>query len=232
MLEKDGARHKIKRYDCSNIPDGADNMIQRVIILFAFVLLTVQAAQAGPNEDAAAVRANWEQVYNSGDADKFVAAYPVTIGSAKTASPIGDWKVQRIVKLPRFRYDVAMLNYGRRSGKRYRFPIGYLRQGSTLFCYSPFSWWRNLSSGAPVTVTVRGRALQGRAEVDPSLIVSREVLGEVLAGGEGAAGARQHHHLHRRVLRRIDERGAERFMHGCVERVELVGPLERQRPDA
>jgi uncharacterized protein (TIGR02246 family) len=50
-------------------------MIQRAIVLFAFVLLTVQAAQAGPNEDATAVRANWEQVYNSGDADKFVALY-------------------------------------------------------------------------------------------------------------------------------------------------------------
>ena len=36
------------------------------------------------------------------DSDKLVAGYPVTIGSAQTASPIGDWKVQRIVKLPGF----------------------------------------------------------------------------------------------------------------------------------
>ena len=67
---------------------------------------------------------------------------------------------------------------GRRSGKRYRFPIGYMRQGSTLFSYSPFSWWRSLSNGAPVTVTVRGRALTGRAEaitdtaiVEPGMLV-------------------------------------------------------------
>jgi hypothetical protein len=53
---------------------------------------------------------------------------------------------------------------GRRSGKRYRFPIGYVRQGSTLLSYSPFSWWRSLSGGAPVTVTLRGRVIQGRAE--------------------------------------------------------------------
>ena len=49
-------------------------------LLFAVVLLIVglslpQLAKAGPNEDAAAIRAQWEQVYNSGDADKFVALY-------------------------------------------------------------------------------------------------------------------------------------------------------------
>jgi uncharacterized protein (TIGR02246 family) len=32
-------------------------------------------AKAGPNEDAAAVRAQWEQFYNSGDADRLVALY-------------------------------------------------------------------------------------------------------------------------------------------------------------
>jgi len=58
------------------------------------------------------------------DADKLVAAYPVTIGSAKTASPIGEWKVQRIVQLPRFRWDLAMLNYGRRSGNFHMLPPG------------------------------------------------------------------------------------------------------------
>ena len=46
--------------------------------LIATLLATVPAtvpAMAGPNEDAAAARAQWEQVYNSGDADKFVALY-------------------------------------------------------------------------------------------------------------------------------------------------------------
>jgi len=32
-------------------------------------------AMAGPNEDAAAIRAQWEQAYNAGDADKLVALY-------------------------------------------------------------------------------------------------------------------------------------------------------------
>ena len=58
------------------------------------------------------------------DADKLVAAYPVSIGSAQTASPIGDWKVKGIAKLPRFRYDKAMLNHGERSGDFHMLPPG------------------------------------------------------------------------------------------------------------
>ena len=50
------------------------------------------------------------------DGDKLVAAYPVTIGSAQTASPIGEWRVSRITKMPTFRYDKEMLQHGRRSG--------------------------------------------------------------------------------------------------------------------
>jgi lipoprotein-anchoring transpeptidase ErfK/SrfK len=58
------------------------------------------------------------------ESDKLVAAYPVTVGSAQTASPIGEWKVQRIVKLPTFRWDEAMLKYGRRSGNFHMLPPG------------------------------------------------------------------------------------------------------------
>src|SRR5437899_1250019 len=50
------------------------------------------------------------------EGDKLVAAYPVTIGSAHTASPIGEWKVSRITKMPTFRWDKEMLQQCRRSG--------------------------------------------------------------------------------------------------------------------
>jgi lipoprotein-anchoring transpeptidase ErfK/SrfK len=64
--------------------------------------------------------------------EKLIAAYPVTIGSAQTASPIGDWKVRGIAKLPRFRYDKEMLKHGQRSGNFYmlapgpRNPVGVM----------------------------------------------------------------------------------------------------------
>jgi len=66
-------------------------------------------------------KTNMLGVFNS---DKLVAAYPVTIGSAQTATPVGEWKVQRVVKLPRFRWDPAMLKYGRRSRNFHMLPPG------------------------------------------------------------------------------------------------------------
>jgi lipoprotein-anchoring transpeptidase ErfK/SrfK len=58
------------------------------------------------------------------EADKLIAAYPVTIGSGQTASPIGDWKVKGISRWPRFRYDEKMLKHGERSGHFYMLPPG------------------------------------------------------------------------------------------------------------
>jgi lipoprotein-anchoring transpeptidase ErfK/SrfK len=58
------------------------------------------------------------------EGEKFIAAYPVTVGSAHTASPIGEWKVRGIAKLPRFRYDKEMLQHGERSGNFYMLPPG------------------------------------------------------------------------------------------------------------
>jgi lipoprotein-anchoring transpeptidase ErfK/SrfK len=56
--------------------------------------------------------------------EKLIAAYPVSVGSAHTASPIGDWKVRGIAKLPKFRYDKEMLEHGQRSGNFYMLPPG------------------------------------------------------------------------------------------------------------
>jgi lipoprotein-anchoring transpeptidase ErfK/SrfK len=58
------------------------------------------------------------------EAEKLIAAYPVTVGSAHTASPIGEWKVRRITKMPTFRYDKEMLKHGQRSGSFYLLPPG------------------------------------------------------------------------------------------------------------
>jgi len=45
------------------------------VLSLVAVLFSMEPAKAGPTEDAAAVWAQWEKVYNSGDADKFVALY-------------------------------------------------------------------------------------------------------------------------------------------------------------
>jgi lipoprotein-anchoring transpeptidase ErfK/SrfK len=56
--------------------------------------------------------------------DKLIATYPVTVGSAQTASPIGDWKVKGVARWPRFRYDEKMLKHGERSGHFFMLPPG------------------------------------------------------------------------------------------------------------
>ncbi len=58
------------------------------------------------------------------DGEKLIAAYPITVGSAQTASPIGEWKVRGIAKLPTFRYDKEMLQHGERSGNFHLLPPG------------------------------------------------------------------------------------------------------------
>jgi len=58
------------------------------------------------------------------DADKLIAAYPVTVGSAHNTSPVGEWKVRGISKLPTFRYDKEMLEHGERSGNFHMLPPG------------------------------------------------------------------------------------------------------------
>ncbi len=56
--------------------------------------------------------------------DKVVAAFPVTVGSQQTASPMGNWKVQAIAKMPNFRYDPKMLKEGERSSNFHILPPG------------------------------------------------------------------------------------------------------------
>jgi lipoprotein-anchoring transpeptidase ErfK/SrfK len=58
------------------------------------------------------------------DGEKLIAAYPVTIGSEQTKSPIGDWKVATIAKMPNFRWDQAMLQKGERSENFHLLPPG------------------------------------------------------------------------------------------------------------
>lgn len=58
------------------------------------------------------------------EGNKLVAAFPVTIGSAQTVSPVGEWKVRGVAKLPTFRYDEQMLSHGERSKNFHMLPSG------------------------------------------------------------------------------------------------------------
>lgn len=55
---------------------------------------------------------------------KVAAAFPVTVGSQQTASPVGNWTVKAIAKMPNFRYDPLMLKKGERGSNAHLLPPG------------------------------------------------------------------------------------------------------------
>ncbi len=76
---------------------------------------------------------------------------------------------------------------GRKSGKRYTIPVGYMQENNRLYVFSHAPWWRNLP-GQPVSVRLRGKELRGIArrledKHEISLLVRKSVTkrGEAMA---------------------------------------------------
>ena len=53
---------------------------------------------------------------------------------------------------------------GRKSGKTYTTPVSYSQHDDQVYIFTHADWWKNLRSGAPVTLRIQGRELQGLAE--------------------------------------------------------------------
>jgi deazaflavin-dependent oxidoreductase (nitroreductase family) len=65
--------------------------------------------------------------------------------------------------------SVMLINVrGRRSGRHYTTPVGYVRDGDDLLVLSwrRRTWWRNLRGGAPVRLRLDGRMNAAAATVD------------------------------------------------------------------
>lgn len=52
---------------------------------------------------------------------------------------------------------------GRKSGKTYTTPVSYSQVDDQVYIFTHANWWKNLCGGAPVTLRLRGRELQGLA---------------------------------------------------------------------
>jgi lipoprotein-anchoring transpeptidase ErfK/SrfK len=93
---------------------------------FAELKKSVKEAKS-PDDPAKAIsiivqtQASVVEIY---DGSQLVAAFPVTLGSDRTESPVGEWKVKGVARLPEFRYDEKMLNEGKRSGDFVMLPPG------------------------------------------------------------------------------------------------------------
>ena len=57
---------------------------------------------------------------------------------------------------------------GRRSGRRYTFPVGYRQHGDRVIINVGWperkDWWRNLRQERPVEMRIRGRRRDGQAQ--------------------------------------------------------------------
>jgi deazaflavin-dependent oxidoreductase (nitroreductase family) len=60
---------------------------------------------------------------------------------------------------------VTLYVTGRKSGRRYTVPVAYTRQGDDLLIGTPFGWGRNLRTGEPVQIRLKGRLRQADVQV-------------------------------------------------------------------
>jgi hypothetical protein len=61
---------------------------------------------------------------------------------------------------------------GRKSGKKYSTPVGYVRDGSEIYVFTSSPWRLNFKDWAPVSMRIRGKDVQGTARIatDPVII--------------------------------------------------------------
>lgn len=89
--------------------------------------------------------------------------------------------------------NVLLFTFAGKSGKRCTTPLRYVRVGGEILMSTGASWWKNLrrqenGAGAPVSVLLKGRTLNGAADAvtDEEGVV--EGLSTILAHGEHLPG--------------------------------------------
>jgi deazaflavin-dependent oxidoreductase (nitroreductase family) len=60
---------------------------------------------------------------------------------------------------------VTLYIVGRKSGRRYTVPVAYTRHDGILFIGTPFAWGRNLRTGKPVDIRLKGQRRPADVEV-------------------------------------------------------------------
>jgi hypothetical protein len=61
--------------------------------------------------------------------------------------------------------NIMLLKFtGRKSGRQYTTPVGYIRDSDSVICLTQSPWWQNLRGGAGVSLRIQGRDYDGFAE--------------------------------------------------------------------
>jgi len=83
--------------------------------------------------------------------------------------------------------NLMLISYtGRKTGKAYRQPVSYVRDGDTLLSPGGGRWTLNLAGGRAVRLRLRGRGVPARADLvtDPAEV--ERLLGVIAAGNPRA----------------------------------------------
>jgi hypothetical protein len=84
--------------------------------------------------------------------------------------------------------NLMLISYtGRKSGKAYRQPVSYARDGDTLLTPGGGRWTLNLAGGRPVRVRLRGRDVTARPELVTEPAEVERLLGVITRENPRAA---------------------------------------------
>ena len=84
--------------------------------------------------------------------------------------------------------NLMLISYtGRKTGKAYRQPVSYVRDGDVLLTPGGGRWTLNLAGGLPVRIRLRGRALTARPELVTEAAEAERLLGVITAKNPRAA---------------------------------------------
>lgn len=88
-----------------------------------------------------------------------------------TPPPAMNRVMSLILRLPLFHriisHMILLITFtGRKSGKSYTTPVGYLQEDNTVLIMTKRfrSWWHNFEEPAPVTLLIRGKERRGQAQ--------------------------------------------------------------------
>jgi deazaflavin-dependent oxidoreductase (nitroreductase family) len=84
--------------------------------------------------------------------------------------------------------NLMLISYtGRKTGKAYRQPVSYVRDGEALLTPGGGRWTLNLAGGRPVQVRLRGRQVPARAELVTDAAEVEQLLGVIARENPRAA---------------------------------------------
>ncbi|MBS3753121.1 MAG: nitroreductase family deazaflavin-dependent oxidoreductase [Anaerolineales bacterium] len=73
--------------------------------------------------------------------------------------------------------DLTLITFtGRKTGKQYTTPVGYIKMNGSIMMFTNSPWWRNIKEQSSITLRLKGKRVQGQAEIVSAPDLIREYL--------------------------------------------------------